>query len=79
MDGDLQSSRVRSSIPHISVTLLTQSDRYDLAVLYLEQCHYDLEMAVEAYHADEAWEKKHPLAKSKGKSKVYQRPLRSLT
>ncbi|KAJ9150817.1 Thiamine biosynthetic bifunctional enzyme [Pleurostoma richardsiae] len=34
---------------------------YDIAVLYLEQVDYDLGAAMEAYFADEAWEKAHPL------------------
>lgn len=35
--------------------------RYDVAVLYLHQSNYDLDMAVEAYLADEKWEKEHPM------------------
>ena len=34
---------------------------YDVAVLYLEQAGYDVDAAVEAYFADEAWERAHPL------------------
>lgn len=30
---------------------------YDVALLYLEQAGYDLGMAMEAYFADEAWER----------------------
>ncbi|KAG6112854.1 hypothetical protein E4U13_004092 [Claviceps humidiphila] len=33
---------------------------YDVAVLYLEQSHYDLGVSVEAYRGDEAWEREHP-------------------
>ncbi|KAG6100947.1 hypothetical protein E4U30_003460 [Claviceps sp. LM220 group G6] len=33
---------------------------YDIAVLYLEQSHYDLGASVEAYLGDEAWEREHP-------------------
>ncbi|KAG6159621.1 hypothetical protein E4U37_002982 [Claviceps purpurea] len=33
---------------------------YDIAVLYLEQSHYDLGASVEAYRGDEAWEREHP-------------------
>ncbi|KAG6191878.1 hypothetical protein E4U27_004093 [Claviceps purpurea] len=33
---------------------------YDVAVLYLEQSHYDLGASVEAYRGDEAWEREHP-------------------
>ncbi|OTA90771.1 hypothetical protein M434DRAFT_397760 [Hypoxylon sp. CO27-5] len=34
---------------------------YDVAVLYLEQAGYDLEMASEAFFADEEWERTHPV------------------
>jgi len=34
---------------------------YDVAVLYLEQADYDIELAMEAYLADEDWERNHPL------------------
>ena len=35
--------------------------RYDIAVLYLQQSDYNLGLAVEAYRADEEWEKEHPM------------------
>ena len=34
---------------------------YDVALLYLEQAMYDLDMAVERYLDDEKWEKEHPI------------------
>lgn len=37
-------------------------DRYDIALLYLEQAQYDLDAAVNAYLMDELWGKEHPLA-----------------
>ncbi|KAI2618720.1 hypothetical protein GGS26DRAFT_351536 [Hypomontagnella submonticulosa] len=41
---------------------------YDVAVLYLDQAGYDLEMATEAFFADEEWERTHPVeAAGKGK------------
>ncbi|KAI4869500.1 hypothetical protein F4820DRAFT_406802 [Hypoxylon rubiginosum] len=41
---------------------------YDVAVLYLEQASYDLEMATEAFFADEEWERTHPVeATGRGK------------
>ncbi|KAF2120090.1 hypothetical protein BDV96DRAFT_485595 [Lophiotrema nucula] len=44
---------------------------YDVALLYLQQADYDLDQAIEAYKADERWEKEHPLeAVKKGKSKA---------
>lgn len=46
------------------------SYRYDVAVLYLEQAGYDLDLAIEAYKADEKWEKDHPMEGNvKGKMK----------
>lgn len=35
--------------------------RYDIALLYLQQSDYNLGLAVEAYLADEKWEKEHPI------------------
>ncbi|CAJ2509881.1 Uu.00g057810.m01.CDS01 [Anthostomella pinea] len=44
---------------------------YDVAVLYLEQTNYDLEAAMDAYLADEEWERKHPVeAAGRGKGIV---------
>ncbi|KAI1393465.1 uncharacterized protein F4822DRAFT_14015 [Hypoxylon trugodes] len=34
---------------------------YDVAVLYLEQAGYDLQLATEAFFADEEWERAHPV------------------
>jgi len=34
---------------------------YDVAVFYLEQAGYEFHDAVDAYFADEAWERDHPL------------------
>ena len=49
---------------------LTDVDRYDVALLYLEQASYNLEQAITAFKADEDWEKTHSLeAAKKGKSK----------
>ena len=43
---------------------------YDVALLYLEQAKYDLDLAVEVYLEDEKWEKEHPMeGGSKGKGK----------
>ena len=44
--------------------------RYDVALLYLQQQEYNLDAAVEAFKADEKWERENPMsASSKGKSK----------
>lgn len=45
--------------------------RYDVALLYLEQANYDLELAIDVYKDDERWEKENPLqGKGKGKAKT---------
>ena len=45
--------------------------RYDIALLYLEQANYDLDIAIEAYKADEKWERDHPMeANIKGKKRA---------
>ncbi len=49
--------------------------RYDVALIYLKQADYDLDLAIEAYKADEKWEKEHPLdqaSSSKSKSRAQQ-------
>jgi len=38
---------------------------YDVALLYLGQAGYDLERATEAYRADDAWERNHPLPRGR--------------
>jgi len=44
--------------------------RYDVALLYLKQSDYDLDEAIEAFRADEKWEKEHPMEMTtKGKAK----------
>jgi hypothetical protein len=48
---------------------IAPSYRYDVALLYLKQSDYDLELAIEAFKADEKWEKAHPLDKGKGKAR----------
>lgn len=51
----------------------TKCADYNVAILYLKGSDYDLELAVEAFKADEQWEKDHPM-KGKGKGKSGQRP-----
>ena len=49
---------------------------YDVAVLYLEQANYDLDMAVGVYEDDERWEREHPMKgkeKAKGRNEVGKR------
>lgn len=45
----------------------TKCPDYDVALLYLKGSDYDLEAAVEAFKADEQWEKDHPM---KGKRRI---------
>ena len=48
----------------------TKCPEYNVAQLYLKGSQYDLEVAIEAFKADEQWEKEHPLdAKGKHKGK----------
>ena len=37
---------------------------YDIALLYLKQADYNLDVAVEAYISDEKWEREHPIESS---------------
>lgn len=48
--------------------------RYDIALLYLEQSDYNLGLAVEAYLADEKWEKEHPMEGASKGGKTGQKP-----
>ena len=44
-------------------------DAKSLSMLYLQQADYDLDAAIEAYKADEKWEKEHPMNSNvKGKA-----------
>ncbi len=46
-------------------------NRYDHALLYLDQANYNLEEAIAAYRADEQWEREHSLeAAMRGRSKA---------
>ena len=47
--------------------------RYDIALLYLKQSDYNLGHAVEAYLADEKWEKDHPLEAASKRCKTGQK------
>jgi hypothetical protein len=57
----------------------TKCADYKVATLYLKGSDYNLEVAVEAFKADEQWEKDHPM-KGKGKGKGGRRPeMRSMS
>lgn len=43
---------------------------YDVAVMYLEQANYDLEMATEIYADEERWEREHPIHEERTKMKT---------
>ena len=64
-------SLLESSNTHADhVTSIPMRYRYDVALFYLKQAEYDLDAAVEAFKADEKWEKENPMSgSSKGKSK----------
>lgn len=47
--------------------------RYDIALLYLRQSDYNLGLAVEAYLADEKWEKEHPMEGASKGGSTYQK------
>lgn len=68
IDGEEEEKR-KAKIRRFMVSCKVSN--YDIAVLYLEQAKQDLDMAIEAYLADEKWEKQHPLtgsSKAKGKN-----------
>ena len=35
--------------------------RYDVALLYLQQAEWDLDVAIQAFKDDERWEREHPI------------------
>jgi len=53
----------------------TKCAEYNMAQLYLKASNYDLEIAIEAFKADEQWEKDHPM---QGKGKQTDRPKRRI-
>ena len=56
----------------------TKCAEYNVAQLYLKASSYDLNAAVEAFRADEQWEKDHPMAgKGKGKDRSSRRSFGS--
>ncbi|ORY63422.1 uncharacterized protein BCR38DRAFT_345664 [Pseudomassariella vexata] len=65
-EEELRKSKIRRFMVRCKVS------EYDVAVLYLEQSGYDLDEAIEAYVADEEWEKNHPV-KGLGRGKEVER------
>lgn len=45
---------------------------YDVALLYLEQAGYDLQLATDEYFADEEWERTHPAQATKREKAMIQ-------
>ncbi|KAI0436563.1 hypothetical protein F4803DRAFT_541805 [Xylaria telfairii] len=43
---------------------------YDMALYYLDQADYDVQLAMDTYFSDEEWEKAHPADAGKGKATV---------
>ena len=76
VEGEEESTR-KSKIRRWQITC-KEAD-YDVAVLYLDAAGYDVAAAVEAYFADEAWERENPLEeageKRKGKAKARDRGI----
>ncbi|KAL8995194.1 MAG: hypothetical protein Q9169_005027 [Polycauliona sp. 2 TL-2023] len=66
IDGEEEEIR-KSKIRRWMVTC--KVSEYDVALLYLDQAKYDLDAAVEAYMADEQWERDHPIQTS-SKTKI---------
>ncbi|KAF2492409.1 hypothetical protein BU16DRAFT_113159 [Lophium mytilinum] len=80
LEGEEEESRkgkVRKWMVACKVADVAPNCRYDIALLYLEQSEYDLELAIAAYKEDETWERNHPLQAAKnGKSSALQSPTR---
>ncbi|KAI9816657.1 MAG: hypothetical protein M1832_005043 [Thelocarpon impressellum] len=67
-DEELRKAKIRRWMVACKVA------EYDVAQLYLKQTDYDLDAAVDAYKADERWEKEHPMeSAAKGKSNANSR------
>ncbi|MCJ1483264.1 hypothetical protein MMC06_003431 [Schaereria dolodes] len=70
-------SKVRRWMVGCKVADLPPKYRYDIALLYLKQADYNLDLAIEAYREDERWEREHPLEASSVKGKAKQNSLSS--
>ena len=66
------SFRPREKVCKLTIASVAPRFRYDVALLYLKQVDYDLDLAIEAFKEDERWEKEHPLEATKGKGKANQ-------
>ncbi|OWP03363.1 hypothetical protein B2J93_7381 [Marssonina coronariae] len=73
LEGEEEERRkglVRRWMVACKVPDVTLNCRYDIAILYLNQADYDLNVAIEAYKKDERWGKEHPIEASvKGKGR----------
>jgi hypothetical protein len=68
--------QMRSCAGRLTMASVAPQLRYDVALVYLKQADYDLDLAIEAYKEDEKWEKEHPLEAAKRKGKATQAPRR---
>ncbi|KAL8858184.1 MAG: hypothetical protein Q9178_005361 [Gyalolechia marmorata] len=75
IDGEEEEIR-KSRIRRWMVTCKVSD--YDIALLYLNQAKYDVDAAVEAYLADEQWERDHPLQTSSKSKPTRNRNQRTL-
>ncbi|KAI9890282.1 MAG: hypothetical protein M1814_004317 [Vezdaea aestivalis] len=61
-EEELRKSKVRRWM------LACKVAEYDVALIYLDQCKYDLDQAIDKYLADEKWERENPLKGSSSHS-----------
>ncbi|OAG01509.1 uncharacterized protein CC84DRAFT_1153369 [Paraphaeosphaeria sporulosa] len=76
-EEEIRKGKVRKFMVGCKVADVAPQNRYDVALIYLQQADYNLDDAITAFKADERWEKEHPLeAARKGKAKTPQRSSR---
>ncbi|KAK5116439.1 hypothetical protein LTR62_007987 [Meristemomyces frigidus] len=66
-EEEVRRGKVRRWMIAVKVADIPVRLRYDVALLYLQQAEWDLEVAIQAYQDDERWEREHPM---EGKRKV---------
>ncbi|KAL8773296.1 MAG: hypothetical protein Q9209_001690 [Squamulea sp. 1 TL-2023] len=74
IDGEEEEIR-KSKIRRWMVTCKVSD--YDVALLYLNQAKYNVDAAVEAYLADEQWERDHPIQTTSKRKPILDRPRRT--
>ncbi|KAF2431610.1 hypothetical protein EJ08DRAFT_610677 [Tothia fuscella] len=68
-EDEARKNKIRKWMLACKVSDVGPKYRYDVALLYLKQADYNLEDAIEAFKADERWEKENPLNQN-GKGKI---------